>query len=67
LGTPPAFVLSQDQTLHRKFISLAFTLLFCSVFKEHQAQDISYKSTLLLSTLFCKKNKMTWTIAIVIL
>ena len=43
LGTPPAFVLSQDQTLNKKF-NLALTLIkellvyvniFCLIFKDH--------------------------------
>ncbi|KFZ32163.1 hypothetical protein JS44_16085, partial [Anoxybacillus flavithermus] len=35
LGTPPAFVLSQDQTLHRKLSLASVRFSLRSVFKEH--------------------------------
>ncbi|AXI38695.1 hypothetical protein CX649_02925 [Bacillaceae bacterium ZC4] len=41
LGTPPAFVLSQDQTLQKKFVTKCSCqnqqarFSFCSVFKDH--------------------------------
>ena len=67
LGMPPAFILSQDQTLNKNLIlifnKLYFPsyskLTFCSVFKEHfliciffRSALIIYQSYLTLSTIF---------------
>ena len=64
LGTPPAFVLSQDQTLNKKFNLLLKLLwvfirlkriagfiltIFCSIFKDHFLSQLS----LLLFVFFC--------------
>jgi hypothetical protein len=50
LGTPPAFILSQDQTLHKRSLYLAQknqqAMLHSLVFKEH---SLSIHNVILLS------------------
>ena len=76
LGTPPAFILSQDQTLNKKFILIVCfinypsysKLTFCLVFKDHSHFSMHlliYQSIISMSTHFLHFFKIFFTYTLI--